>query len=138
MSQCQYLPQRSNSFAVVTSFLQGSCILQRYQDGDGNHPVADAAKLYWHFTRTQGSGVAGIFITLFLYTFTCFTAAAILYMYFLRFAKLFFFGRQSRSSVYIAHLPLFLQPPYPLRLPDLRKGSFCKTYVTFLRERQMG
>jgi hypothetical protein len=47
-------------------------------------PLADFAKLYWHFYRSQGSGLAGIFIPLFLYTCTAFMASSILYMYFLR------------------------------------------------------
>ncbi len=46
--------------------------------------MADFVKLYWYFDNTQGSGLAGIFITLFLYIFTCFSAGSILYMYFLR------------------------------------------------------
>lgn len=59
------------------------CGLQRYDDSAVN-PLADFAKLYWHFYRSQGSGLAGIFITLFLYTCTAFMASSILYMYFLR------------------------------------------------------
>ena len=59
-------------------------VKQRFYDGGGKEPVADFAKLYWHFDNTQGSGIAGIFITLFLYIFTCFAAGAILYIYFLR------------------------------------------------------
>lgn len=60
------------------------CIIGRYQNLGGDNPIADCAKLYYHFLRAEGSGLAGIFITIFLYFFTCFAAAAILYMYFLR------------------------------------------------------
>ncbi|XP_076438172.1 uncharacterized protein LOC143277267 isoform X2 [Babylonia areolata] len=59
------------------------CALERYEDTAVN-PIADFAKLYWHFYRSQGSGVAGIFIPLFLYTCTAFITSSILYMYFLR------------------------------------------------------
>ncbi|XP_013405388.1 uncharacterized protein LOC106170172 [Lingula anatina] len=58
--------------------------LQRYLNSGGDQPIADCAKLYWHFNRAEGSGLAGIFITLFLYFCLCFMAAAILYMFFLR------------------------------------------------------
>ncbi|KAK7489378.1 hypothetical protein BaRGS_00019322 [Batillaria attramentaria] len=59
------------------------CALERYIDSAVD-PIADFAKLYFHFYRSQGSGLAGIFITLFLYTCTAFMASSILYMYFLR------------------------------------------------------
>ncbi|KAL8561388.1 hypothetical protein ACOMHN_063315 [Nucella lapillus] len=59
------------------------CALQRYED-TAIDPIADFTKLYWHFYRAQGSGVAGVFIPLFLYTCTAFVTASILYMYFLR------------------------------------------------------
>ncbi|XP_046362564.2 uncharacterized protein LOC124139499 [Haliotis rufescens] len=59
------------------------CCMQTYNN-DSTEPIADAAKLYWHFYRAQGSGLAGIFITVFLYIFTSFMAGSILYMYFLR------------------------------------------------------
>lgn len=60
------------------------CILKRYIDLGGDNPIADFAKLYFHYLRTEGSGLSGILITIFLYFFTCFTSGAILYMYFLR------------------------------------------------------
>ncbi|XP_037389692.1 uncharacterized protein ofcc1 [Pygocentrus nattereri] len=47
-------------------------------------PVADAAKLYWHFHRTEQSGTAGIIITLFLYTVLFILSFTMLYVYFLR------------------------------------------------------
>lgn len=56
---------------------------QTYIDSAIN-PIGDFAKLYWHFYRSQGSGLAGIFITLFLYTCIAFIVSSILYMYFLR------------------------------------------------------
>ncbi|KAL3889356.1 hypothetical protein ACJMK2_001700 [Sinanodonta woodiana] len=59
------------------------CALGRYKD-DSITPTADFAKLWWHFTRVEGSGLAGVFITVFLYIFTIFISGAILYMYFLR------------------------------------------------------
>ncbi|KAK6182267.1 hypothetical protein SNE40_009987 [Patella caerulea] len=59
------------------------CSLLRYQD-QSTKPIADFAKLWWHFDRSQGSGLAGLFITLFLYSFIGLLTGAILYMYFLR------------------------------------------------------
>uniref|UniRef100_A0A673JFD3 Uncharacterized protein n=1 Tax=Sinocyclocheilus rhinocerous TaxID=307959 RepID=A0A673JFD3_9TELE len=47
-------------------------------------PLADAAKLYWHFFRTEQSGTAGIIITLFLYGVHCILSFTFLYVYFLR------------------------------------------------------
>uniref|UniRef100_A0A671KNP0 Uncharacterized protein n=1 Tax=Sinocyclocheilus anshuiensis TaxID=1608454 RepID=A0A671KNP0_9TELE len=47
-------------------------------------PLADAAKLYWHFFRTEQSGAAGIIITLFLYSVHCILSFTFLYVYFLR------------------------------------------------------
>ncbi|KAJ8277543.1 hypothetical protein GJAV_G00076420 [Gymnothorax javanicus] len=47
-------------------------------------PLADAAKLYWHFHRTENSGTTGILITLFLYAVLFLFSITILYTYFLR------------------------------------------------------
>ncbi|XP_050954770.1 uncharacterized protein ofcc1 [Labeo rohita] len=47
-------------------------------------PLADAAKLYWHFFRTEQSGTAGNIITLFLYGFHCILSFTFIYVYFLR------------------------------------------------------
>lgn len=57
---------------------------QRYED-TSIYPQADVVKLYYHFLRLEGSGLAGIFIVAFLYVFTMFMSASILYMYFLRY-----------------------------------------------------
>lgn len=46
--------------------------------------VGDAFKLYWHFFRTDGSGLPGVFLTLFLYIVLMMTASVIFYIYFLR------------------------------------------------------
>jgi len=51
-------------------------------------PLADFTKLYWFFTRTQGSGVGGAFITVFVYIFTMFISIAVLYMFFLRYTHI--------------------------------------------------
>ncbi|XP_052761377.1 uncharacterized protein LOC128204074 isoform X2 [Mya arenaria] len=59
------------------------CILQRYID-DSVIPTADFAKLWYHFLRVEGSGLAGVFITSFLYLGFNFIVGAFLYMYFLR------------------------------------------------------
>ncbi|XP_023661545.1 uncharacterized protein ofcc1 isoform X3 [Paramormyrops kingsleyae] len=47
-------------------------------------PLADAAKLAWHFHRTQQSHTAGVLITLFLYAVLLVCSITILYIYFLR------------------------------------------------------
>ncbi|ESO86001.1 hypothetical protein LOTGIDRAFT_235599 [Lottia gigantea] len=59
------------------------CAMLRFYD-QSTEPIADFAKLWWHFSRSQGSGLAGVFITLFLYTFVGLLSSSILYMYFLR------------------------------------------------------
>lgn len=76
------------AYGILTFFdpvliLLMDCALQRYHD-TAVDPIADFAKLYWHFYRSQGSGLAGIFIPLFLYACSAFMASSILYMYFLR------------------------------------------------------
>ncbi|KAF7691842.1 hypothetical protein HF521_010809 [Silurus meridionalis] len=48
-------------------------------------PVADAAKLYWHFHRLEQSGTAGILITVFLYTVHIILSSTMFYIYLLRF-----------------------------------------------------
>ncbi|XP_041103861.1 uncharacterized protein ofcc1 isoform X2 [Polyodon spathula] len=48
------------------------------------NPIADAAKLYWLFYRTQHSGTSGVIITVFLYIVILICSLTILYMYFLR------------------------------------------------------
>ncbi|XP_035990611.1 uncharacterized protein LOC105927223 [Fundulus heteroclitus] len=50
-----------------------------------NTPVGDAAKLYWHFYRADGSGAAGVIITLFLYAVHFLLSITILTIYLLRF-----------------------------------------------------
>ncbi|CAB3994118.1 partial [Paramuricea clavata] len=58
--------------------------LKRYRLLGGDIPIGDAYKLYWHFDRYEKNGIIGIFITVFLYIVTVFSAATVLYMYFLR------------------------------------------------------
>jgi len=41
-------------------------------------------KLYFHFERLEGSGLAGIFLVVFIYTFHMFMTSSVIYMYFLR------------------------------------------------------
>ncbi|KAM4718248.1 uncharacterized protein ofcc1 [Anableps anableps] len=48
-------------------------------------PVGDAAKLYWHFYRADGSGAAGVLITLFLYAVHFLLSITVLTIYLLRF-----------------------------------------------------
>ncbi|KAL2085469.1 hypothetical protein ACEWY4_018789 [Coilia grayii] len=48
------------------------------------HPVGDAAKLYWHLLKTEQSGAAGIIVTIFLYTVHFLLSLTILYIYFIR------------------------------------------------------
>ncbi|KAM3860445.1 uncharacterized protein ofcc1 [Diretmus argenteus] len=48
-------------------------------------PVGDAAKLYWHFYRTDQLGTAGVVLTLFLYAVLFLLSVTILFIYLLRF-----------------------------------------------------
>ncbi|XP_068092985.1 uncharacterized protein [Hyperolius riggenbachi] len=50
-------------------------------------PIADAAKLYWYFFRTDQSGTPGILITLLIYTMIFIISSSVLYIYFLRIHK---------------------------------------------------
>ncbi|XP_035174989.1 orofacial cleft 1 candidate gene 1 protein [Oxyura jamaicensis] len=47
-------------------------------------PVADAAKLYWVFLRTEESGVLGALITVMLYTVLFIISSTVLYLYLVR------------------------------------------------------
>ncbi|XP_015709991.2 orofacial cleft 1 candidate gene 1 protein isoform X1 [Coturnix japonica] len=47
-------------------------------------PIADAAKLYWVFLRSEESGVPGVLITVMLYTVLFIISSTVLYLYFLR------------------------------------------------------
>ncbi|XP_029448538.1 uncharacterized protein LOC115086185 [Rhinatrema bivittatum] len=49
-----------------------------------DNPIADAAKLYWLFYRTQQSGIPGILITMLLYTVITIISFSTLYVYLLR------------------------------------------------------
>ncbi|XP_022101493.1 uncharacterized protein LOC110985071 [Acanthaster planci] len=58
--------------------------LGRYNYEAGDEPIADAAKLYYHFQQTHGTGLMGILLTVPIYVFLMFLAIVIFYMYFLR------------------------------------------------------
>ncbi|CAH1247647.1 OFCC1 [Branchiostoma lanceolatum] len=60
------------------------CALQRWRNLGGSIPIGDAFKMWWHFDRVEGSGIVSVPMVMFLYIFTMFLAATILYMYFLR------------------------------------------------------
>ncbi|XP_053102751.1 uncharacterized protein LOC128323509 [Hemicordylus capensis] len=47
-------------------------------------PIADCAKLYWLFLRTEESGIPGILITILLYTILFIISSTTLYLYFIR------------------------------------------------------
>ena len=59
-------------------------VSQRYNYEVGDEPIADAAKLYYHFQQTHGTGLMGILLTVPIYVFLMFFAAVVFYMYFLR------------------------------------------------------
>ncbi|XP_072269459.1 uncharacterized protein [Pyxicephalus adspersus] len=50
-------------------------------------PIADAAKLYWHFFRAEQSGTPGILITLLIYTMIFIISSSVLYLFLLRIHK---------------------------------------------------
>ncbi|XP_038052469.1 uncharacterized protein LOC119725181 [Patiria miniata] len=58
--------------------------LGRYNYEAGDEPIADAAKLYYLFQQTHGTGLMGILMTVPIYLFLMFFAAVVFYMYFLR------------------------------------------------------
>ena len=58
--------------------------LLKYKAPTSDTPTADVSKLYWHFVQLESSGIAGVFITLFLYVVTIFITLSCFYMYFLR------------------------------------------------------
>lgn len=58
--------------------------MQRWRFQYDQAPVGDAFKLYWHFYNSDGSGLPGVFLTLFLYIVLMATAVVIFYIYFLR------------------------------------------------------
>ncbi|XP_062986087.1 uncharacterized protein LOC134401268 [Elgaria multicarinata webbii] len=47
-------------------------------------PIADSAKLYWLFLRTEESGIPGALITMLLYTVLFIVSSAMLYLYLVR------------------------------------------------------
>ncbi|XP_071854026.1 uncharacterized protein [Apostichopus japonicus] len=58
--------------------------LGRYDFEVGDEPIADAAKLYFHFYRIHNNGLMGILLTVPLYLSLMFLSFVIFYMYFLR------------------------------------------------------
>lgn len=61
-------------------------------------PIADAAKLYWVFLRSEESGVSGALITVMLYTVLFIISSTVLYLYFLRYVFLSHYSRKSLGS----------------------------------------
>ncbi|XP_072175940.1 uncharacterized protein [Diadema setosum] len=58
--------------------------LGRYSNADSEVPIADAAKLYYHFYRIHDNGLMGILLTVPIILFLSFFTCVIFYMYFLR------------------------------------------------------
>ncbi|KAJ8020621.1 hypothetical protein HOLleu_40259 [Holothuria leucospilota] len=58
--------------------------LGRYDFEVGDEPIADAAKLYYHFYRIHNNGLMGILLTVPIYLCLMFLTFVIFYMYFLR------------------------------------------------------
>ncbi|XP_041465232.1 uncharacterized protein LOC121415911 isoform X1 [Lytechinus variegatus] len=58
--------------------------LGRYSNTDSDVPIADAAKLYYHFYRIHDNGLMGILLTVPIILFLSFLTCVIFYMYFLR------------------------------------------------------
>lgn len=76
------------AFALWTAFdpiaiLIVDAALGRFQFS-ATQPIGDAFKLYWHFYQTQGSGVIGVPLTIYLYALLIFASLVILYLYFLK------------------------------------------------------
>ena len=97
--------------------------LFRFNPPQPDLPTADVTKLYWHFDRLEGSGVVGIFLTLFLYIFTTFVTLSCFYMYFLRVhmnGKLIDIYHRLKSS----EEKLFV--PHDLELSSEELGFICR------------
>ncbi|XP_030829615.1 uncharacterized protein LOC582863 isoform X1 [Strongylocentrotus purpuratus] len=58
--------------------------LGRYANTNSDVPIADAAKLYYHFYRIHDNGLMGILLTVPIILFLSFLTCVIFYMYFLR------------------------------------------------------
>eukprot|EP00042_Codosiga_hollandica_P055187 m.766769 g.766769 ORF g.766769 m.766769 type:complete len:1289 (-) comp59065_c0_seq41:1665-5531(-) len=59
--------------------------LERWRVDDQNsRPIGDMFKLYWHFQRSDNSGLPGVFLTLFLYALLMFAGMVMFYVYFLK------------------------------------------------------
>lgn len=58
--------------------------LGRYDFEVGDEPIADSAKLYFHFYRIHNNGLMGILLTVPIYLLMMFLSFVIFYMYFLR------------------------------------------------------
>eukprot|EP01137_Pigoraptor_chileana_P024220 Opistho-2@91791 len=56
--------------------------MQRYKNE--GEMIGDAFKLYWHFDEEQGSGLVGIFLTVFIYACDMFLGCVLCYVYFLK------------------------------------------------------
>ena len=88
-----YTDTTANTSKIASDATVGSSVsiliidynLKRYENQTGTYPRADGAKLYWHVYHVESTGLAGIFIMLFIYVFTCFMTCALLCMYFIRF-----------------------------------------------------
>ena len=73
-----YTDTTANTSKIASDATVGSSVsiliidynLKRYENQTGTYPMADGAKLYWHFYHVESTGLAGIFIMLFIYVFT--------------------------------------------------------------------
>eukprot|EP00050_Salpingoeca_kvevrii_P003599 m.228450 g.228450 ORF g.228450 m.228450 type:complete len:1127 (+) comp10856_c0_seq18:6377-9757(+) len=59
-------------------------VYRRWRYQDAQEAIGDAFKLYWHFDRIDDTGLPGIFLTLFLYAVLMTLAAALFYIYLVR------------------------------------------------------
>lgn len=69
------------TFVITETFL---IVFPQHLIYSPDTPVADAAKLYWHFYRADQSGAAGVVLTLFLYIVIFLLSITILSIYLLR------------------------------------------------------
>ncbi|XP_072021333.1 uncharacterized protein [Amphiura filiformis] len=97
--------------------------LGRYDYEVGDEPVADAAKLYFHFERTHGTGLMGILLTVPIYFFLMFFSGVIFYMYFLRLHN----NGRMLDIYHRLHAPeddFFI--PYDLEISNQELSHICK------------
>lgn len=99
----------------------------RYINLGADHPIGDAYRLFYHFSRYYSNGTVTLFLgvsmTIFLYVVTIFCSCAILYMYFMRLHNngrmldIYWRLHEKESSFF---------SPYDLEMSNEELGYICR------------